>query len=276
MEGLTKLGPFGEALAEALHQTGARLTAVLPNVVASILIMLAGWAVSVAAGWIVRQTLRRLGLDQAADRVKIGSILRQVGLTGRPSAMVGRLVYLVVLLMFLVSAAETLHLTAVRSAADRVIAFVPDLVGAGLILLAGVVLAGFTRNLFVSAASAAGLLQAERIGAAVRALVVVVASVLSLDELGVDTRLLVSATTALIVVAGLSAGAAFAVGSRQVMTHILAGHYLRRTLPEGSAVGVRDRRGQVGKVGAVDTLLTDGAQSWTIPNAMLLEEILDR
>ena len=125
-------------------------------------------------------------------------------------------------------------------------------------------------------AEAAGLLHAERIGAGFRVLILLIASVLALDELGVDTSLLVSATTALIVVAGLSAGAAFAVGSRQVMTHILAGHYLRRSLPSGSRIGIRDRQGEVAKVGAVDTLLTDGTNSWTVPNAVLLEEVLER
>jgi hypothetical protein len=276
MEEHVNLSAFYEALSDALRQTGARIAALLPNLLVAVLIMVAGWVVARVTGWIVGRTLGRLGFDRAGERFRVGELLRQAGFTGKLSTMIGRLVYWLVLLMFLLSAAETLQLTAVRSALDRVIAFVPDLLGAALILVVGMAVAGFVRNLVVSAASAGGILQAERLGTAFRAAIILVAAILAMGEVGVDTDLLVAASTAIIMALGLSAGLAFSLGSRQVMSHVLAGHYLRRSLPAGTEVTVRKRRGRVARVGAVDTLLTDGEGSWSVPNGVLLEEEVER
>ncbi len=276
MAGSVDLGAFSGAISDTLRETGSRILTLIPNFLAALLIVLAGWMVARLAGWVIGRTLGRLGLDRAMERVRVSEVLRQAGLTDKVSTMAGRLVYWVVFLMFLLSAAETLRLTAVRHTLDRVIAFVPDFLGAVLILVVGIALAGFVRNLIVSAAFAGGLLQAEGLGKAFRIGIILVAGILALGEIGVDTDLLVWATTALILALGISAGVAFALGSRRVMEHMLAGHYLRRSLPAGSEIMVRERRGQVARVGAVDTLLTDGERSWSLPNGALLEEVVDR
>jgi hypothetical protein len=59
-----------------------------------------------------------------------------------------------------------------------------------------------------------------------------------------------------------------------VVAHILAGHYLRRTLVAGQSVEVGGRKGLVDHVGAVSTVFTKGDRSWTVPNATLLEDVV--
>jgi hypothetical protein len=87
---------------------------------------------------------------------------------------------------------------------------------------------------------------------------------------------LVQGLTTLIGVLGLTVGATFALGARGIVSHILAGHYLRQSLPERSTVEVIGRRGTVERIGAVDTLVRDEERLWSIPNARLLEEVVGR
>jgi hypothetical protein len=86
----------------------------------------------------------------------------------------------------------------------------------------------------------------------------------------------VQVLTVLIGVTGLTLGLAFALGSRVVIGHILAGHYLRQRVEPDTTIEVRGRRGTVEDVGAVDTRLRDGQKVWSIPNAQLLEEVVER
>ncbi len=65
-------------------------------------------------------------------------------------------------------------------------------------------------------------------------------------------------------------------GARPVIGHILAGHFLRQSLPVGTSLTAEGRTGTVERVGAVDTLVRGGDGAWSIPNAMLLERTLDR
>jgi hypothetical protein len=75
---------------------------------------------------------------------------------------------------------------------------------------------------------------------------------------------------------GFAAGLAFALGARPVVTHILAGHFLKQSLPRDVAVEIAGQRGIVEVVGPVSTVLRDGDRSWTIPNAQLLDQIVIR
>jgi hypothetical protein len=74
----------------------------------------------------------------------------------------------------------------------------------------------------------------------------------------------------------VTVGVAFALGARPVIAHILAGHFLRQSLPAGGSIEVGGQQGTVERVGAVDTLVRGGEHTWSIPNARLIEEIVIR
>ena len=82
--------------------------------------------------------------------------------------------------------------------------------------------------------------------------------------------------TVVVGAATLAMGVAFALGARPIVGHILAGHFLRQSIPQGSAVEVAGRRGLVERVGSVDTLVKDDERSWSIPNSALLDQVIDR
>lgn len=103
-----------------------------------------------------------------------------------------------------------------------------------------------------------------------------VAGVIALEQLGVRTEIVVTVLTAVVAALGVTVGIAFALGARPVITHILAGHFLRQSLPPGGSVEIGERRGVVERVGSVDTLLRDGERAWSISNGRLLDEIVQR
>ena len=61
-----------------------------------------------------------------------------------------------------------------------------------------------------------------------------------------------------------------------MVTHILAGHFLKQSLPREGAIEVDGTRGIVERVGAVDTLLRNDTRSWSVPNGQLLEKVVER
>ena len=276
MEGIVDIDAWRQVLVSSLTELGTRVAAFLPSLVAALVILGLGLLLARFVRAVASRTLRRFGLDRAGQSLQVTQALRQAGVKSEPSALLAQVLFWIVVLAFTLAAAETLGLSGVATTINRLIVFLPDLIAASLILVVGALLGRLARNLVDSGARVARLSQAPRLGAAAQALVLLVAFVLALEQLGVETRLLVLVITALVATLGLTAGAAFAMGSRPLSGHILAGHFLRQTLPTEGTVSVQGRRGAVERVGAVDTILTDGETSWSVPNAVLIEETVER
>jgi hypothetical protein len=265
-----------QVLVQSLTELGETIAGFLPSLVATLVILGVGWVVSRILAAIVERMLRQLGLDGAAARLGLSETLRQGGLASDPSHIMARLVFWVLMLTFLLSAVETLGLSAVTLTIDRLIGFIPNVIAAGLIFVLGLLLARLVRNLVSSGAAAAELGQAARLGSLAHGTVALVASVVALEQLGVETQIVVTVITAVVGAVGVMVGVAFALGARPVITHILAGHFLRQSFPNGGSIEIDGQRGVVERVGAVDTLLRDEEQSWSVPNGKLLEETVIR
>jgi hypothetical protein len=179
-------------------------------------------------------------------------------------------------LTFVAAAIDVLGLRAVRSMVDRIVDYLPNLIAAALIILVALLLARLVRGVTRSGVAMAGLPQSEQIGSLAHGGVVLIGSLIALERLGVEITILVNVLTALVATLGLSTGLALALGARPLITHILAGHVLRRSLVSGSSVEINGRRGVVERVGALETTFHDGTTSWTVPNAILLETVIIR
>lgn len=276
MSEIFDLAAWRQVLVNSLAELGKTVAGFLPNLAATLVILGIGWLVSRLAQAVSERLMVRMGLDRASDRLRISDVLREAGLSASLSRILARLVFWVLMLTFLLSAVETLGLTAVTVTIDRLIGFLPNVIAAGLILVFGLLLARLVRNVVSSVAAAAELGQATRVGGLAQGTVALVVGVVALEQLGIETEVVVTLITVTVAALGVALGFAFALGARPVITHILAGHFLRQTLPPGGSVEVDGRRGIVERVGAVDTLLRNDAGAWSIPNARLIEEVVAR
>jgi hypothetical protein len=265
-----------QVLVNSLTELAGTTAVFLPSLLATLVILGVGWLVSRLVAAVSERVLLQLGLDRAAARLGVAERLREGGVSLTPSHIVARLVFWVLMLTFLLSAVETLGLSAVTATIDRLIAFLPNVIAAGLIFVLGLLLARLVRNLVSSGAAAAELPQAPRLGSLAEIVVALVVGVVALEQLGIETQMVATVVTAVVGAVSVTVGVAFALGARPVITHIFAGHFLRQSLPSGGSVEVGGQRGVVERVGAVDTLVRNGEQSWSIPNGRLIEEIVIR
>lgn len=263
-----------QAVSSSLEQFGATLGHLFPALLGALLILLIGWGVSRLIQSLVRRALHRFGLDRTAARLRLTESLRRANVESEPSAIVARILFWILMLTFLLAAAETLGLQAVTTTIDRLILYLPNVIAAAFIVVVGLLLGRFAQRVVESGSEMAGLVRAERVGAVARGVVLLVAGVVAVEQLGLKTDILVRVITVLVATLGVTMGLAFALGSRAVVSHILAGHYLRRTLAPGQPIEVGGRKGVVEHVGAVSTVFRKGDKSWTVPNNALLEDVV--
>jgi hypothetical protein len=186
------------------------------------------------------------------------------------------LVFWAVMVIFLLASVHTLGVTVVTATIDRLVAYFPTLIGAALTALLGLLLARFVASVTASAALAAGIGTAPRIGFLVQVLGVGLVAALTVEQLGIKTDILVLPLTALLGATALAVGLAFALGAQPIITHILAGHFLKQSLPRDRFVEIDGDRDIVERIGPTDTLLRNGDRRWSVPNGQLLERVVGR
>lgn len=86
-------GFFQTALLAPLAQLGQQVLAVLPNVLAMLIIVGVGLLAARALGHLVERLLRVVRLDQLCDRLEINAALLRGGVKADPSYLIGRFVY---------------------------------------------------------------------------------------------------------------------------------------------------------------------------------------
>ena len=270
------IGNLGEIALGSLAHLGAQFTSLTPKIAGMLAILLIGWIIARIAQAASAKVLVRTRLDHLGGYLGLNEILEEAGIRRPISGLISRLLYWLVLLTFVLPASETLGLTSVATATNLLIAFLPNVVASLLILMLGLLLARFIGNAVSSAAAASQVPYSQSLGLAARGAMIVVVSIIAIEQLGVKSTLLQWSLIAVLVAALFSIAFAFAAGSRDVVSAILAGYYLRKSIPEGSTVQALGRSGSLERIGPVDTLLRSEGGDWSVPNSQLLNAVIQR
>ncbi len=241
-------------------------------------VKLLGAVALLALGWLLGLFLRAVvsRLIRALGRMVPERLLRH-GLP-RPgkrevSDIVGLIVFWAVVLFFAAAAANVLGLPLLGSSLAGIGAYVPRLVGAALIMLAGLVIGNLARDAAAAAAAAAGSPFAAAIGQIVRAAILLAAGLIAVAELGIDITLL-TALLSVTLLAMLGAfSLAFGLGARDAVSNIIGAHYVRQTFEIGRQLRIGDVEGTIAAITATSVILQSAGGQVVIPAKLFNETI---
>jgi small-conductance mechanosensitive channel len=226
---------------------------------------------------ILSKGLAKLGLDRLMAGAGVTKLLGRIGIAAPVSAVIGKILYWFVMLTFIVSAAETLGLARVSSTLDAFALYLPKVFGAALILLAGLLLSHLVSGIVRGAAESIGVDYASGLGRFAQGLLVIITVSLAIGQLQIETALLNTVIAIVLVSFGAAAALALGLGSRQVVSQILAGVYVRELYQVGDRIQVGDLEGVIDEIGTVKTtLIDDQGAVVSISNRTLLDERVSR
>jgi len=234
---------WAEALDRSLTVFIQRIGEHLPNILGSLLLILVGWLLARA----LRSTIIRLSgrLDGLVRKQATDDFLKRFGVERPASNVIGSIVFWLVFLVFFTAATETLGLPVLATWLSGVSYYLPRILVAALIILAGLLAGNLAREAISAAATTAGLNYGQLLGRAVYVIILLIAIVTAVDQLGIESRFLTLTIT--IVIAALIGGAAlaFGLGSRTTVSNIIAAHYLRQVYRVGDDVKIGAVHGKI-------------------------------
>jgi hypothetical protein len=197
-------------LRRTLDELWVRMAAFAPNVLAMVLILVAGAIVAGAVRIGLRLLLSALGFDGFAARVGLKTVLQRGGIDRAPSYVIALVLAWTVLAGFVILAIGALDLRIALDLLSRAFLYLPQVIVAFALLLFGLLIGAFLRRSVLIAAVNAGLPFARFLGAAVQAGIVAIAAAMALNHLGVAQQIIVAAFT--IVFGGIVFALALAFG----------------------------------------------------------------
>ncbi len=264
-----------DTFVSAMTELWTKVASFVPNLVGMIVILIIGYFVSKLLQRIAAAILRRIGFDTASQRIGVRDMLDRAGIVTTASAIVGKLVFWLFMLTFLISAAETLGLQNVSQTIDSFVGYLPRVIGAVVILVVGLLIAHFLRDVIRGGAESIGVEYARAVSQIAYGVLLVVIVTLAIGQLQIETTLINRVVEITLMAAGAALALALGLGTRDLARHIVAGVYVRDLYRAGARVTVGDQEGTVDQVGAVSTsITTDGGRIVHIPNGQLIESVV--
>ncbi|CAE6922636.1 CmpX [Pseudomonas marincola] len=268
-----ELDPWTQSLVAAMTALWTKVAGFIPNLFVALILVLLGFVVAKLLDTLLSKLLGKLGLDRLMAGTGLTKILARAGIHAPVSTLIGRIVYWFVLLIFLVSAAESLGLERVSATLDVLALYLPKVFGAALVLVVGVLLAHLVSGIVRGAADGVGLDYAGGLGRIAQGLVIIISISVAIGQLEVKTDLLNNVIAIVLISVGLAVALALGLGSREIAGQILAGIYVRELYQVGQSVQVADIEGVIEEIGTVKTLLlTDDGELVSIANRTLLDQ----
>ena len=268
---LDSINNLGEGAYASLLATWSGIAAFLPNLAGALVILILGYVVARIASAVVRRLLAVVGFDHLGERTGVAELLKRINVDRTASYILGRIVFWILMLTFLLSASESLGLDRLSATINSLVQYLPRVLGAVFILSIGLFAATFARDAVRGAAANIGSRHAKTLGQTTYVLLAVIAAALGVGQLEIETALLTVAVGVVITSVGIAAALAFGLGARDIAGNVLAGTYLRDSYPPGTRIEVAGTTGEVKAVEATSTVLATAENGEaSVPNMTLL------
>lgn len=211
---------IGDALQQAWSQFSQGFAAFLPRMIVMLTIVVVGWLFAATVAFVIRKLLSLFRFNALAARTGASDLLKRAEL---PAAdrLAGMAVFWILWLGFLAAGVSALGLAGMEQLSSEFIHFLPRIVVALAILVAGFVLANFAWRATLLAAVNANLPSARLLSAGVRFLAALLAVAMALEQLGIARQVVVTAFAIAFGAVMFGVAIAFGIGGGGVARRIL-------------------------------------------------------
>lgn len=193
----------------------------LPSFLMAVIILVVGWILAVTIAKLVKSVLVSAKVDEFTDKLGLEQASTRTGIKLSVAGTIAWLIKWFLLIAFFLAAADILGLDQISGFLRDVLAYVPRVVAAAAIMLAGLMLARFLARVVRGSVSAAGLASADLLGAVTQWAIVVFTVLAALQQLVIAPELIGTLFTGFVYMIALAGGLAFGLGGKEHASRVL-------------------------------------------------------
>jgi hypothetical protein len=269
---MNQFDEWRQIILDSLIALGEEIMRILPGIIAALLLLLFGWLLAKILSRLITRLFRLLHFDKLASRINELKWMQKADYKIVPSKIIGKFVYWVILLLFIITATDTLGWSAVSQSFNQLITYLPQLFSAIIIFVVGFYLSNLIKDFIKTTLQSFEIASASVVSETAFYIIMIIVSITALEQAGVETALLTSNITLIIGSFLLAFAVAFAISSREVFKNILSSYYGRSNFHVGQYIKYDNVKGEITKIDRMHVTIKDGSTKYIIPTARLISE----
>ena len=193
----------------------------LPQIVGALVVFLIGIIIAVVLSKAIVRVIAVLGVDKLAGKFEIKAFFEKIGIRLHIGHLLGWIVKWFFIIVSLIAATDILGWEQVTTYLQQVVLYIPNVIIAVIILLAGILLANFVRRIVKSSVEAAKLESADFLSGIAKWAILVFTFMAALVQLQIAPDLIQVLFTGLVAMLALAGGLAFGLGGKEQASRVL-------------------------------------------------------
>lgn len=199
-----------------------RVIQFLPNILASIIVLLIGWILGYFIGNILKRALVSVGIDSLGDQLGLKHLSDRSGRDIKISSLVQWIIKWFFILASIIAAADILGLSDITNFFyNDVMGYAGHVVIAMAIMLLGILAANFLSDVIRGTVRAGGFESGNLLGSLTKWAIIIFAVIAALSELQIAQAFLLDLFRAIIAMLAVAGGLAFGLGGKDHAKKVL-------------------------------------------------------
>jgi len=207
---------------EPLLKIWDKFVNIVPNIFASLIIILIGFFVSRVIASLFEHSFKKFKFDTWTSKIGLNEVMIRIGLGKSPTLLLSSFLYLFVMIIFIVSAANVLGLDFISKILEIfILSFLPKVIMAIVIGFAGLLLARFLEDTVYNSAMANNLKGGKSFAKIIHFVILVFTGILAIEQLGLEMKIIRSSINILMGSLGLAFAIAVGLGAKDIARDVI-------------------------------------------------------
>ncbi len=252
-------------IVEIVKPVLTRFLGAIPNVIGAIVVILVGWMLAKVVSKALQKVFESIKVDRFGEKINETEFATKANFKVKLSAFLSKLVYYLLMLVFIMAATDVLGMPIVSQMVSDLITYLPRLLSALVLFVLGIYLAEFVKNIVLTTTSALGISSGKIIANFVFYLIFLTLTISALAQASIETSLITSNLTVILggVILAFSIGYGFA--SKDTMANFLASFYSKNKVKVGDYIQVDGSKGRVIAIDSTSITLQGEGKIIVIP-----------
>ncbi len=198
-----------------------KVSVALVGIIWGLILLIVGLFLSRWIGSAIKAILNKIKLDEATSKLGINELFTRVGFGKSPTAVMAFIATWVIMIIFIVAAAEVMRLNIIGDLLQLFLNWLPNLFVGIVIIFAGLLFGKFISNILRNSAKVNNLKGGFILAEAVNIVIIVFACLMALEEIGIALPLVNSIILILMGAFGIAFGISVGLGAKGIVEDFL-------------------------------------------------------
>ena len=259
------INEWKELTFNSLITMGRDIASALPKIIGALIILVIGWLVTKIILFVLGKVLKLAKMDKLSDKINEMDLFGKGGFKLDIIKIVLGFVKWLLLLVFLIVAADILSWEIISTEIGNLLRYLPRLFSALALMMIGLYVCNFVKNTVKKLFESLEFSGSNVVSNLLFYIIVIFISITALNQAGIDTTIITNNITMILGAFLLAFAIGVGLGSRDIITDLLRSFYTRRTYAVGDKVVIGDLAGSIEAIENNSVTLVTKSGKYVIP-----------